>query len=149
MLRGHFSLGNLHQQPVLLRMLTTYSIPQCGVEAQIHACFPRLQLVFSAIHNAFAMTKEKPSLKCQFMCVFPFKNDQNAVVSKRPTVTLKLIRAESTSVYSYFMLLLKKYKDLIKSNQIYHLFVCSFLTVPGSMQDLISLALYRGSMESN
>lgn len=149
MLRGHFSLGNLHQQPVLLRMLTTYSIPQCGVEAQIHACFPRLQLVFSAIHNAFAMTTEKPSLKCQFMCVFPFKNDQNAVVSKLPTVTLKLIRAESTFVYSYFMLLLKKYKDLIKSNQIYHLFVCLFLTVPGSMQDLISLALYRGSMESN
>lgn len=115
MLRGHFSLGNLHQQPVLLRMLTTYSIPQCGVEAQIHACFPRLQLVFSAIHNAFAMTKEKPSLKCQFMCVFPFKNDQNAVVSKRPTVTLKLIRAESTSVYSYFMLLLKKVQ---RSNKI-------------------------------
>lgn len=81
------------------------------------------QRVFSAIHNAFAMTTEEPSLKCQFMCVFPFKNDQNAVVSELPTVILKLIRVESTFEYSYFMLLLKKYKDLIKSNQIYHLFV--------------------------
>ena len=25
--------------------------------------------------QAFAMTTEEPSLKCQFMCVFPFKND--------------------------------------------------------------------------
>ena len=56
------------------------------------------------------MTTEELSLKCQFMCVFPFKNDKNAVVSELPTVTLKLIRVENTFVYSYFMLLLKSTK---------------------------------------
>ena len=135
------SLGTLKkcsQGTAAQQVGTGYSVPlsvgctqkhQHGVDTQVHTHFPELLPHHDFLCHAqgFAMTTKEPSLLNVNLCVFPFNTahsgfcttNNNFFFKKYILGSIKLFGVESAIVYTFFILLPKKQRAVMKSGQIH------------------------------